>query len=537
MKKTLLILIVMLLAFMSINAFAEGDGALAYAESAPGGECTTVEELMAALGTDLYGEPNAELIKGSNTELRLKSNIILQNTLVIKSGDYTLIGGSCTIARSEGCGTAIDIQGGSLTIGREDETAEYGEGTVPNIIFSGQGKENASFITVSANAALALNSKALVKDMISSGNGAFICASGDAEVKIYASRFEGCKAKNGGAVYVSKSSDSEKKSLIIKKSIFEDCEAENGGAIYSEAYTYLLGCTLNKNMASGSGGAIYVSGSSEIQNLISDENKAKNGGVLYNSGACAIVELTSVSNEAENGGVIYNKSSCLVSNVHLYDSIVSSCGGAIYNDGAFYYNSGTLSGNECGNYGGGIYSSEGSVLKMENGDITSCTAKYGGGIYSLGTFTMTGGSVGRNFGSAPQIAIFDKFEMGGSSVFYSGDVLGLVRKADGSFPHVTLKSALTDNSGQYISLYKLSGGKLKQANSSGVTVFEGSEELIASAVGRFEVQGGKVFPYRLAKNGEMKLAFPTVLVIVSASALAVGAIGFVVGKKVVKVKK
>ncbi len=536
MKKTLLFFITIILTFTCVMAFADS-GELDYAEVAPGGEVTTVEELIAAFGTNSYGKPNAELLAGSNTEVRLKNSIILQSTLVIKSGSYTLVGSGCTVARSEDCGTAIELRGGSLSIERENKSAEFGEDTEANIVFEGQNKSSSPFIRVFADASLTLNSKVLAKNMLSTENGAFIYADGNANVKIYASRFEGCKSKNGGAIYVSKSSDGEKRPLEIEKSTFFSCTAENGGAIYSEGYVYISSSTLDENTATLSGGAMYFSGGSELQSVSANNNKAQNGGVLFNEGVAVAVSLNAFYNEAENGGAIYNKSSCLLSDIYFFENKSSDCGGGVYNEGAFYLNSGSIVANDSANYGGGVYSTSGSILKIELGEISSCESEYAGGIYSAGDLIMTGGAVGKNYGSAPHVAVFGKFEMGGDASCYGGNVIGLVQKSDKSYPTITLKSALTSTYHQRVALYKLSGGDFKRSNASGVKIFEGSDEALASAFKQFNAYSGGVLPFELAENGELRRAFPTVLVIVTASALAVGAIGFVVGKKVIMIKK
>ncbi len=536
MKKILILVIFAVFALTCVTVLAD-DGALAYAEIAPGGEVATVEELIQAFGESSYGDANAELLPGSQTEVRLKSSVILQSTLVIKSGSYTIVGGGCTIARSDECGNAIDVQGGSLAFERADSLAEFGDGVDPNIILNGQNKEGKAFINVSSSGTLIFNSRVLAKNISSSENGGVIYAHGDAKIEIYASRFENCRSKNGGAIYISKSSDDEKRPLKIQKSRFVSCFAENGGVIYSEGYVYISDSVLNENTATFCGGAMYLYGNSELQNISADENKAENGAVLFNGGVSVMVAPNAFYNEAKNGGVIYNKNSCLVSDIYFFENKASDCGGAIYNEGAFYLNSGSLMANESVRYGGGVYSSDSSVFKMEKGEITSCKSEYAGGIYSAGDLIMVGGAVVQNKGNAPHIAVFGNMEMSDYAVCYNGDVIGLIQKSDGSYPFINLKSVLKNPRSQRVALYKLTNGTFKPSNTSGVTVFKGSADAIASALTVFDVHGGGVFPYKLSKNGEMKRAFPTVLVIVSASALAVGAVGFVVGKKVVKVKR
>ncbi len=537
MKKIVLILsMLMLVSVFAVAVYAEG--ALNYAESAPGGVVNNVDELIAAFGKNSYGEPNAELLPGKTNEIRLKNSIILTGTIDIRAGEYVIVGGGCIIAKDKTMSEpAFKLSNAELSFERTvDDSVTFDIGMDANITFDGRSAESGAFIHVSENAILSLNARVLVKDIVSTENGGFIYSdttSEGSEIRIYASRFENCKAKNGGAVYVS-GEKSQGCFLIVKRSTFNYCSAdENGGAIYS-ASTASVNVAAFNDCSAKRGGAIYAGGTMEASDITSERGIASEGGLLYNTGTTALVTVYANDSKTDNGGVIYNTGNCLISSVNFYESRVTGNGGAVYNTGAFYYNGGMMSGNECEGLGGGIYNSETGMVKIQSGEIASGSAKFGGGVYSLGSFEMLGGAIGQNKG-VPEMIIFGDFTMGGNAVGYREDVFGLVQKADGSYPTVKLDSVLTNKETQHIALYKqLSDGSFKEANASGVQVFKGTKEQTEAASALFKVVGGGAFPFEISSSGVMKRSFPTVFVIVAASVLVVGAAAAVA---IVKLKK
>ncbi len=512
-------------------------GALTYAESAPGGVVSNVDELITAFGISSYGEPNAQLLAGSTTEIRLQNSVILEGTIVIKEGSYTLVGGGCTIARAENCGNAFLIQGGAITFERPaDENTEFPEDAAPSLTIDGRKMSDKPFISVKNDATFTVNAKVLVKDIVTSDNGGFISAEDKATVSVYACRFENCKAKNGGAIYISSDKTESEYSggLTVKNCKFTGCTAENGGAIFSVGKLSILGCDFVKNEASQNGGAIAVNGgSAELTDVLADESKAVNGGALHNAGVVTIVNFYMNKNQAVSGGAIYNDNSCLLSGASIRENIASSNGGGIYNDGALYLNSGSMVSNESAELGGGVYSTKGSVFKMEGGEILYCNAKYASAVYSEGSFVMTTGTIGKNKGNAPQVAVLGTMEMGAKAVCYHGDVIGLVDGENG-FPKIKLTGNIGSNEKQYVAFYQKNGDGFSVRNSSGLTVFEGSDEAIAAALEKFSVHGGKLFPYKISDSGKMVRAFPTAFVIIVSSVLLIGAGG---AFAVIKLKK
>ncbi len=533
MKKIILLILSALLFTALLMLCTYGDDALTYAESAPGGTVTNTEELIAAFGVSSYGQPNAELLVGSKTDIRLNNSIILDKSIIIKEGSYTIVGGGCTLARSEGCGAVFVVEGGSLSIERPmDDSFDFSDNTEPNFTFDGREMNGEPFIKVGNGASLFVNQKVYVKNMISTAKGGFIYAENSQKVEIKACRFENCKAKDGGAVaFVSNSEKTDGMSLSIKKSSFKNCSAENGGVVFSDVFTEVVNCNFASNTASENGGALVLNGNSEITSVIGSENKAKKGGFIYNTGTSAVVDIEASNNEAELGGAIYNKNSLLTSQIYFYENIAIDKGGAVYNEGAFYYNGGSMMGNEAAAYGGGVYCTKGSHFKIESGDITSSIAKYAAGVYTEGSLSMSGGAIGKNKGEAPQIAVMGSMEMSGAAVCYGGDVIGLIKGADGNIPYIALKGVLTNKDRQYVAVYSKTDDGFKRKNDSGVKIFDGKSDEISSAINVFSVETGGLLPHKISPDGFMSLAFPTVLAIIVVSAAALCAVGMAFYKK------
>ena len=84
------------------------------------------------------------------------------------------------------------------------------------------------------------------------------------------------------------------------------------------------------------------------------------------------------------------------------NTVTGSGGGVYMASGAeFTMNGGEISGNTSSSYGGGVYVYKNAEFTMTGGSITDNAASSknksnGGGVYSAGTFTMTGGSITRN---------------------------------------------------------------------------------------------------------------------------------------------
>ena len=236
---------------------------------------------------------------------------------------------------------------------------------------------------------------------------------------------------SGGAIYVS-----DESSLTISNSTFSQNRANRaGGAIEVDAGDMLgLTCTdvtftannagvSPATAAPGNGGAIHVTGSSDI--MITDGSASNNqaaleGGAFWiGSGMMTIDGTTFTSNNAngdmanEGGGALFNAGGTLiVSNATLTSNSVSgssASGGAILSDlGDLYITNTTLSNNIAVRAGGAIEfnSEEGDSLALINCEILENEAGNspgnGGGLHITGPGNsfINGGTVSDNIATA-----------------------------------------------------------------------------------------------------------------------------------------
>ena len=160
-----------------------------------------------------------------------------------------------------------------------------------------------------------------------------------------------------------------------------------GGAINNAASLTLDGCVVRDNVSVGAAGAIYNSGELTVRRSTIANNTA---------------------GESHGGGAIFSDES---TRLDIIDSTISgnSCGnggGGVMNFyGTLTVSGSTISGNTAGNYAGGVWNLGGSML-MLNSTISgnSNAHSYGGGFWNTGTaelrnVTITGNRAGSASGN------------------------------------------------------------------------------------------------------------------------------------------
>lgn len=582
--KKIAALLFMLTAIMLFSLLpASGSGSLDYAYTAPGGSVESLEELIAALGSDDFGKPNAQPINGSDTEIRLLNNVILQSPIVITKGGYRIVGGGCTIARGFDNGSLIVLDGSalhepSLELER-DYGSEYTESDEANLIFDGNSsahpEANGSLISVIGKAKLTLNSRVLFRGAVTSGNGGALSITSALdgehayypEVRIFACRFINCNAANGGAVYFNVSSpsvpaDKRGGTLSIEKSFFTSCGADSdGGALYTLGGRAVISDTAFKENSAKRGGAAYICSEAELKLIPMDDNTAsESGGGIYcgkdeaSGEMCemSIINIMALGNHSDGvGGLITNNGVVIVSSFYSDGNTASGNGGGIYNTGSFAYTEGSIINCKSGVFGGAVYSASGAVFVMSGGEINSNTALYGGAIYSEGYFEMSGGAVGNNRGGAPEVIFKGETAMSGSAVVSNKNIIGLCiyKDADGKeiVPVIRLKGELTNKAIQKAAFYceSIENGvySYSPANSAGRKLFDGEAAFIASAVKVFDIEGSFFKSYDVGADGTLYYKFPLmpiwawILTIVGVGAAAAAAVIIIKKKRVKKVEE
>ena len=288
-------------------------------------------------------------------------------------------------------------------------------------------------------------------------------------------------SKTGRGVYVSSGTFNMYGGSITGNKA-QDAQGRGGGVyVYSGSGTFnMYGGSITGNRATGDGGGVCVdcgkftmSASADGQNIpsITGNNATENGGGMYVVGSSSTFEMTggtiTGNNAAYGGGVCVSKngsfemsgSSCITNNkadsygggVHIsYASATFTMkGGSITGNNAYKsdYIS-TFGGGVC--VGSGIFTVSGEVTVTDNtkggtkgadGSITGNNAAYGGGVYTVNEFKMSGGSItGNNAYKSDYISTFGGGVCVGSGIFtVSGEVTvtdntkGGTKGADGKF--------------------------------------------------------------------------------------------------------
>lgn len=98
-------------------------------------------------------------------------------------------------------------------------------------------------------------------------------------------KFDSCKAKNGGAIYILFASNEKSLVCTIKETEFNNCDATtNGGAIYiqnTESAIEISSCTFTSNHAKKNGGALYLMASDNLvlTNCVFNNNNVDENGL------------------------------------------------------------------------------------------------------------------------------------------------------------------------------------------------------------------------------------------------------------------
>ena len=183
---------------------------------------------------------------------------------------------------------------------------------------------------------------------------------------MYGGTISGNTAENGGGVYVQKNSGNST-SNMFGGSITNNTATQSGGGVYMYSYS----SNITFNMYGGT-----ISG-----------NTAENGGGVY------VVESNSGNSTFNmSGGSITNNEATSNS-----DTEATPHGGGVYvNGGTFNMSdSASITGNKASVNGGGVYVKNYGTFSMRGGTIggtgdAANKAKNGGGVYTSGTFTMSG---------------------------------------------------------------------------------------------------------------------------------------------------
>ncbi len=154
---------------------------------------------------------------------------------------------------------------------------------------------------------------------------------------------------------------------------------------------YLSGITVTGGTISNGSGILTNSNTSLTlwDSVIANNTTGTTGGGLYASGTTFINNVTVSGNVGASGAGIYSNNTLVISNSTISANTASNQGGGIWSSGAnadLSLINTTISGNTSGNQGGGLYN--GNLASLMNVTIAGNTAAQGGGI-NRGTGTVT----------------------------------------------------------------------------------------------------------------------------------------------------
>jgi len=208
--------------------------------------------------------------------------------------------------------------------------------------------------------------------------------------EMFSGTISGCKAgRFGGAVF-------NNATFNMHGGIITGGSAVSGGALFNaaEGISTIHAGTINGSTVTDHGGAVYSSGTLNMNKGTISGGSANNGGSVYITGAFTMNNGTISGGSANNGG-------------------------SVYNVGSIIMNNGTITGGAATNDGGTMYIAGGHKTTMNNGTITMGTAdRYGGNMWVSGTFEMNGGTVsnGTDSGLAHNILVADQMDFNGGKV-------------------------------------------------------------------------------------------------------------------------
>lgn len=365
---------VLLISFFIISLVPTSAFAQEKSANAPGGNVTTPDELVHALGTNG--------IVYQNGIIKIVKDVVLSKSVNITSGSYVVVGEGASITGDfDGDLFIISGEGTSLTLG--DQMAAENKSDL--IFDAGNTVRDGSVFRVEKGAKLEMCSSVVIKNAMTSVSGAAVYNEG--EFTMFGGEIENCRASSsGGAVYNSGT-------VTLASGTIKNCSANHGGAVYSEGKAAFVAITI-LGCNAPNGGAVFNTG--EMQYLsasITECSASAKGGAVYNSGKAVIMggKINKNASETGEGGGIYNASELELSGSVLTENKAKN-GGNIYNCGNvttgenFFLTSGNAI-----EKGGNVYNSELGIFTQSTGAINLGKAMYGGGVFNLGTYNLGGG--------------------------------------------------------------------------------------------------------------------------------------------------
>lgn len=403
-------------------------GSYAAEKQAPGGEVTDAASFVEALGGDACA-----WIDGDG-EICLRSDVYVENPIIIKEGNFTLNGASCCL-RTENEQSALFVleEGTQLNLG-SDNNRDAEE----TLILEGDIRSQ-PMIAVEGGT---LNIYAgLLAQGNTSANGGVIALSAGT-VNMEGGVFEECSANFGGGVYISGGT------FNFTGGQIRTCHAvKAGGGIFQAGGTV--------NLGGGTIGSVLQRETYDSSVHLEDEQGCSadevGGGMAVWGGKLQFSAGSITACSALTGGGLYvGLPEAFAEDEGYAPCEVIFVSGSIYQCSAEEKGGSLFAGSDVGILygemlygsavdGGNLYICEDTTVVLSGGAVMNGNASgYGGGVYNLGNFQMAEGTVNYNDSAMPGggIANFGKF-------YYSGGSIGYNESAF-AFGHCLLNAGMTE---------------------------------------------------------------------------------------------
>lgn len=221
--------------------------------------------------------------------------------------------------------------------------------------------------------------------------------------------------------------------------------SEYGGAFYNNGTLNIESGTITNNSSSKSGGTVYNNGTFNMSGGVISSGVSVDGGAVYNApnGIMTLsgsAKLTNNEATSENGGAVTNKGTLTITDTaEISQNKAFLNGGGIWSGGSatLNFNGGTVTGNNAGRAGNGVYCADGKVnmqgspviknndnddLFLSNGRVINITGKLvpvahsSGECANVGVVTpgadrkITSGYASHNPGSTDPYMFFFSFD-------------------------------------------------------------------------------------------------------------------------------
>ena len=293
-----------------------------------------------------------------------------------------------TLTVSDSDVVTLDLNGHVLSMASGSTGSVISVTTGANFTLTDGGDDASNTVNGTAfNGGVLVGSTGTLAESITRGGGVYV---NDATFNMTGGTITGGTAQHGAGVYVTASGNFNMSKGSITGNNTGNGNDHRGGGIYIASGTLSMSGTasVTDNLAGYGGGGIFFAGISANNTIeFTLKDNAKISGNSAQNGAGVFVGLY-VDFEMSGGTISGN---------------TATNGGGVYlnTNANFAMSGGTIGGTESGNgntasvNGGGVYIVSGATFNMSGGMISgnntaSGTNHWGGGVYVVGKFTMSG---------------------------------------------------------------------------------------------------------------------------------------------------